>query len=412
MKAGSWDTGWRKICLLAVIVFGHMGGSLALADTPKKTIKINFDSTTKLTESCGAELTPTKSSFGAEDRAKIIAKVQEKYDCALGERKVTVMEGSGGDAEIVVNGGKQPDSLPAEYGDAGKPGKPGVAHEGVFKDNGFTGDGLLNAVAETIAHEAGHKFGCSHNCDDPPKLMTKGGEVSMAEREPGDRKFSADDIAKLKESICGGVGSSEQKDTVLPTDVGVESGETLDLAEQVDDGYFTADLFPFPDFPVPYELGYMSDTNEFVFQLQVEPFQDNFTTISFPYSAGVDFAVRIDGQVFALSNSPGGFELFEPNPVNPQVFLGVNVFQETPFGPLGYQLFAQTPGQHTGGFKDAQDQPCLADCNGDGVLNILDFICFQALFESGDVLADCNGDGLLNILDFICFQAAFEQGCN
>ena len=37
--------------------------------------------------------------------------------------------------------------------------------------------------------------------------------------------------------------------------------------------------------------------------------------------------------------------------------------------------------------------PCYPDVNGDGVLNILDFVAFQALFQSGDPEADCNGDG-------------------
>ena len=54
---------------------------------------------------------------------------------------------------------------------------------------------------------------------------------------------------------------------------------------------------------------------------------------------------------------------------------------------------------------------CLADCNGDDVLNILDFVCFQNLFQSGSMAADCNQDGSLNILDFVCFQNAFMDGC-
>jgi len=54
---------------------------------------------------------------------------------------------------------------------------------------------------------------------------------------------------------------------------------------------------------------------------------------------------------------------------------------------------------------------CAADVNGDDVLNILDFIAFQGLFEAGDAAADVNGDGLLNILDFIAFQGLFEAGC-
>jgi hypothetical protein len=28
-------------------------------------------------------------------------------------------------------------------------------------------------------------------------------------------------------------------------------------------------------------------------------------------------------------------------------------------------------------------EPCYPDCNGDGVLNILDFVCFQGEFTSG-----------------------------
>jgi len=56
-------------------------------------------------------------------------------------------------------------------------------------------------------------------------------------------------------------------------------------------------------------------------------------------------------------------------------------------------------------------QACIADCDGNGELNILDFVCYQGLFQAGDPGADCNGDGELNILDFVCFQGAFLAGC-
>jgi hypothetical protein len=55
---------------------------------------------------------------------------------------------------------------------------------------------------------------------------------------------------------------------------------------------------------------------------------------------------------------------------------------------------------------------CFADCDGNGALNILDFVCYQGLFQSGDPAADCDGNGQLNILDFVCFQGAFVKGCN
>jgi len=54
---------------------------------------------------------------------------------------------------------------------------------------------------------------------------------------------------------------------------------------------------------------------------------------------------------------------------------------------------------------------CYADFNGDGALNILDFVDYQNAFTAGDLGADCDGDGSLTILDFICFQNAFTAGC-
>jgi hypothetical protein len=54
---------------------------------------------------------------------------------------------------------------------------------------------------------------------------------------------------------------------------------------------------------------------------------------------------------------------------------------------------------------------CLADVNGDGELNILDFVAFQGEFVAGNDTADCDDDGMLNILDFVCFQQLFQAGC-
>ena len=54
---------------------------------------------------------------------------------------------------------------------------------------------------------------------------------------------------------------------------------------------------------------------------------------------------------------------------------------------------------------------CDADFNGDGSLDILDFVAFQNAFTGGDGAADCDGSGSLNILDFVCFQNLFGTGC-
>src|SRR5688572_28809517 len=45
----------------------------------------------------------------------------------------------------------------------------------------------------------------------------------------------------------------------------------------------------------------------------------------------------------------------------------------------------------SGGFWSAGGPPpCYPDCNGDGVLTVADFGCFQTKFVVGDPYADCN----------------------
>ena len=54
---------------------------------------------------------------------------------------------------------------------------------------------------------------------------------------------------------------------------------------------------------------------------------------------------------------------------------------------------------------------CEADCDGSGVLDFFDFLCFQDLFAAGDPEADCDGSGVLDFSDFLCFQDLFAAGC-
>jgi hypothetical protein len=49
--------------------------------------------------------------------------------------------------------------------------------------------------------------------------------------------------------------------------------------------------------------------------------------------------------------------------------------------------------------------------NGDGALNVLDFVAFQQLWQGQDAAADCDGNGAFNVLDFVCFQQIFLAGC-
>lgn len=56
-------------------------------------------------------------------------------------------------------------------------------------------------------------------------------------------------------------------------------------------------------------------------------------------------------------------------------------------------------------------ETCAADINGDGVLDVLDFVAFQLAWQDQDPIADCDANGLYNVLDFVCYQLLFQEGC-
>lgn len=59
----------------------------------------------------------------------------------------------------------------------------------------------------------------------------------------------------------------------------------------------------------------------------------------------------------------------------------------------------------------AHEVPCGADFNGDGKVNVLDFIDFQSAWQQNDPAADCDASGSFDVLDFVCFQSVFQSGC-
>jgi hypothetical protein len=54
---------------------------------------------------------------------------------------------------------------------------------------------------------------------------------------------------------------------------------------------------------------------------------------------------------------------------------------------------------------------CYPECNGDGILNLADFGCYNNSWQFGYSYADCNLDGVWNLADFGCFQTSFALGC-
>jgi hypothetical protein len=54
---------------------------------------------------------------------------------------------------------------------------------------------------------------------------------------------------------------------------------------------------------------------------------------------------------------------------------------------------------------------CYADCDGDTVLNLFDFLCFVNEFNIQSEYSNCNGDGAIDLFDFLCYVNAFNTGC-
>ena len=54
---------------------------------------------------------------------------------------------------------------------------------------------------------------------------------------------------------------------------------------------------------------------------------------------------------------------------------------------------------------------CLADINGDGAIDIFDFLAYQDLFVTSSPRADLTGDGSFDIFDFLMYQNMFVTGC-
>jgi len=55
---------------------------------------------------------------------------------------------------------------------------------------------------------------------------------------------------------------------------------------------------------------------------------------------------------------------------------------------------------------------CEADVDGNGELDVFDFLDFQNWFTSGDDRADCDANGRLDVFDFLCFADLYARGCD
>jgi len=64
-----------------------------------------------------------------------------------------------------------------------------------------------------------------------------------------------------------------------------------------------------------------------------------------------------------------------------------------------------------GGFWVASPVTCDADCDGNGVIDAFDLLCFADALSAGDSRADCDKSGVLDAFDLLCFSRALNAGC-
>jgi hypothetical protein len=64
------------------------------------------------------------------------------------------------------------------------------------------------------------------------------------------------------------------------------------------------------------------------------------------------------------------------------------------------------------GAYEFQGGACVADFDGDGRVNLFDFLAFQTAFGNEDPRADLAAPfGVFNLFDFLAFQTAYGNGC-
>ena len=127
---------------------------------------------------------------------------------------------------------------------------------------------------------------------------------------------------------------------------------------------------------------------------------DGTTTLLAPLDPAIEFASAItvhDSTMYflaALDGEPNVSALFELDPMTGEQSLVV-VLDQPYIGGFGLAVIS-----------------CQSDVNGDGELNVLDFVAFQLAWQAREPIADCDSDGDWTVLDVVCFQALFVDGCD
>jgi hypothetical protein len=88
---------------------------------------------------------------------------------------------------------------------------------------------------------------------------------------------------------------------------------------------------------------------------------------------------------------------------------GTGYSQFSPDGALVLHLTFTDGSQ--GLFAASAGGDCYPDIDGNGSLDLFDFLAFVNFFNAGDETANCDHQGGLDLFDFLCFVNAYNAGC-
>jgi hypothetical protein len=115
-------------------------------------------------------------------------------------------------------------------------------------------------------------------------------------------------------------------------------------------------------------------------------------------SANGELTGTLSGQIIETS----------PNQFTVTSALSIGTTQEFSGIEIGIETALDLSGSGTG---VPIDDPCPADFNGDGTVNVLDVVSFITNWNAGGPGSDFNGDGNVNILDVVGFITVWNGGC-
>ena len=134
--------------------------------------------------------------------------------------------------------------------------------------------------------------------------------------------------------------------------------------------------------------------------------------------------VNTDGTVFACAswgdqgNTQPEVRIFDRN----LTMIGSIDSEGSPFeidmSPDGHYVLVGSKAVHANSFGNGgrtyayeNDTACLADFNGDGVVDTRDVIGFLNAWTAQDAAADCDGNGVIDTRDVLCFLNLWAAGC-